>query len=78
MPSIKAIGLVARVLLDYAADNTAERHGLSQHDIATLTGTDWQTVHISLKSLQEEGAIRIERHRMILNKALLQEVAGVA
>jgi len=32
---------------------------------------------MSLKSLQDEGVIRIERHRIVLNKELLQKVAGV-
>jgi hypothetical protein len=33
---------------------------------------------MSLRSLQDEGAIRIERHRIIINKELLQKVAEVA
>jgi DNA-binding MarR family transcriptional regulator len=71
-------GLVAKVLLEYAADSTTERRQLTQRDIAALVGTDWETVHASLKSLQEEGKIRIERHRITINKELLQKAAGVA
>ena len=67
--------LVAKVLLEYAGDNTTERRQLTQRDIAVLVGTDWETVHSSLKSLQEEGTIRIERHRIIINKELLQKAA---
>jgi DNA-binding GntR family transcriptional regulator len=77
-PPSNAIGLVARVLLDCAEGDTTGRHRLAQRDIAALAGTDWETVHMSLKSLQDEGAIRIERHRMILNRELLQKVAGLA
>jgi DNA-binding Lrp family transcriptional regulator len=77
-PSINAIGLVAKVLLDYVEDNAGGQRRLAQRDIAALAGTDWETVHMSLKSLQEEGVIKIERHRMILNKELLQKVAAVA
>jgi DNA-binding MarR family transcriptional regulator len=69
--------MVARVLLDCASDSTTGRSRLAQRDIAALTGTDWGTVHMSLKSLQDEGVIRIERHRIVLNKELLQKVAGV-
>ena len=76
-PSSYATRIVARVLLDYAGDSTSGRHRLAQRDIAALANTDWETVHMSLKSLQDKGVIRIERHRMILNKELLQEVAGV-
>ena len=71
-------GLVAQILLEYARDSTTERRQLTQRDIAVLVGTDWETIHSSLKSLQEEGAIRLERHRIIINKELLQKVAGVA
>jgi DNA-binding transcriptional regulator YhcF (GntR family) len=76
--SSNAIRLVARILLDHAGNSTTEQRRLSQRDIAVLTGANWQTVHMSLKSLQDEGAIRIERHRMILNKVLLQKVAEAA
>jgi CRP/FNR family transcriptional regulator len=65
-------GLTAKVLLEYAGDSTTERRQLTQRDMAVLVGTDWETVHALLKSLQEEGAIRIERHRIIINKELLQ------
>jgi DNA-binding MarR family transcriptional regulator len=71
-------GLVAKVLLEYAGDSTTERRQLTQRDIAVLAGTDWATVHASLRSLHDEGFIRIERHRIIINKELLQAVAGVA
>lgn len=69
--------MVARVLLDCASDSSTARGRLAQRDIATLTGTDWRTVHMSLKSLQDDGVIRIERHRIVLNKELLQKAAGV-
>ncbi len=71
-------GLVAKVLLDYAGDSTTGRRQLTQRDIAVLIDTDWETVHASLESLQEEGAIRIERHRIIINKELLLKMARVA
>jgi hypothetical protein len=68
--------LVARVLLEHAGDGTTERRWLTQRDIATITDTSWEMVHLSLKSLQDEGAIRIERHRLIINRDSLQKVAG--
>ena len=71
-------GMVSKILLEYAGDSTTERRQLTQRDIAILVGTDWETVHASLKSLQEQGIIRIERHRITINKELLQKVAGVA
>ena len=41
-----------------------------------IAGTDWETVHLTLRSLRDEGAIRIERHRLIINKEMLQKAAG--
>lgn len=69
---------VAKILLEYAQDSTPGRGRLAQRDIAILAGTDWQTVHASLKYLQEEKAITIERNRIIINKELLSKEAGVA
>jgi hypothetical protein len=69
-------GLVAVVLLEHAGNGTTERCWLTQRDIATITGTSWEMVHVSLESLQNEGAIRIERHCLIINIELLQKIAG--
>jgi Mn-dependent DtxR family transcriptional regulator len=69
---------VAKVLLEYAGNSTTERRQLTQRDIAAMVGTDWKTVQASLKSLQDEGAIRLEHLRVVINKELLQKVAGVA
>ena len=70
-------GLVAKILLENTGDGTSERHRVTQRDIAMTVGTDWDMVHMSFKSMQEEGAIRIERHRLIINKELLQKLAGI-
>jgi DNA-binding MarR family transcriptional regulator len=67
---------VAKVLLEFAGDANNERNRLAQRDIAAITGKDWQTVYMSLKSLDLEGVIRIERNRITINKELLQKIAG--
>jgi hypothetical protein len=69
-------GMVARALLEHADDGTGGQHRLAQRDIAEAVGTDWGMVHISLKSMQEDGAIRIERNCLYINKELLQKMAG--
>jgi len=69
---------VARVLLEHAGDVTGGRGRLAKRDIADITGAGWGLVHISLQSLQEEGAIRIERNRLIINRELLRKVAEYA
>jgi hypothetical protein len=66
--------LVAKILLDQAADR--KQHQLAQRDMATLGSVDWEIVNTTLKSLQNEGAIRIERNRIIINKILLKKAAG--
>jgi DNA-binding MarR family transcriptional regulator len=70
-------GLIAKILLENAGDGTNGQNRVAQRDIAMTVGTDWGMVHMSLKSMQDEGAIRIERHRLIINKGLLQKLAGV-
>jgi len=70
--------LVAKALIKYTVDNKTGRRHLAQQDIAMLAGTNWDMVHASLKSLQNEGAIKIERHRIIINKDLLQKAAGIS
>jgi hypothetical protein len=68
-------GRVARVLLESAGDGASGRPRIAQRDIAATVGADWGMVHISLKSMQAEGAIRIDRHRLIINKERLQKMA---
>lgn len=65
-------GLVAKVLLETATNSKPRRRCLAQRDIARITGTGWGIVHMSLKSLQDEGVIRIERNRLIINKDLIK------
>jgi hypothetical protein len=70
-------GRVARVLLEHADDGASGRPRMAQRDIAATVGTDWGMVHISLKSMQAEGAIRIDRNRLIIDKERLRKVAGI-
>ena len=62
---------VAKVLLEKAGDASGQHQQLAQRDIASLLGICWEMVHASLESLENEGVIRVERHRIILNKELL-------
>jgi DNA-binding MarR family transcriptional regulator len=73
-------GNVAKMLLEHAGDgnNNGGRPRVAQRDIAATVGADWGMVHMSLKSMQEEGAIKIDHNRLIINKALLQKVAAMA
>jgi CRP-like cAMP-binding protein len=71
-------GRVAKVLLEYAGDGTGERPRLTQQEMAAMVGTAREMVGRSLKTLEEEGTIRMERHRIIItNQEALREMAGV-
>lgn len=71
-------GQVAQVLLDYAGDTADGQNRLTHRDMAEMLNTDWDKIHTSLKSLNDEGAIKIDRHRIIVEKELLQKVARSA
>lgn len=73
LPHIK--GQVAQVLLDHAGDNSSGQNRLTHRDMAEMLNTDWDKIHTSLKSLHDDGAIRIDGHRIIVEKDLLQKAA---
>ncbi len=71
-------GRVAKMLLEYAGDKTDDRPRLTQQEMAALIGTAREMVGRSLKSLEEDGMIRIERNRIIIaNQQALRETAGI-
>jgi len=74
---------VAKLLLDYATDHGGpeegvERPKLTQQEMAAMVGTAREVVGRSLKVLEEEGAIRMDRHRIVVtNRKALQQMGGV-
>lgn len=68
---------VAAVLLQQAEIETARRPNLSLGEMAARLDASWDMVNSSLKSLQAQGAIRIDRHRMHLNRKALERIAVV-
>ena len=72
------IGRVARILLEYAGDGSGARPRLTQQDMAAMAGTAREMVGRSLKVLEEEGTIRLDRHRIVIsNRDALRGLAGV-
>jgi CRP-like cAMP-binding protein len=70
---------VAKILLEYTGKESSERPRLTQQEIASMIGTAREMVGRSLKSLEEDGAIRIERnHIIIADQKILHEMAGVS
>ncbi|HLQ31208.1 MAG TPA: Crp/Fnr family transcriptional regulator [Chloroflexota bacterium] len=59
---------VAKLLLDYAdqPDRPGPRARLTQQDIAAMVGSVREVVGRSLAALEREGAIRIERARIVV------------
>lgn len=69
----------ARILLDYATTGNTGGRPLTQREMAALAGTAREVVGRSLKYLEDQGAISIARHRIIINdRALLKKLAGTA
>lgn len=69
------IARVAKILLKNAGDGTSPGLKLTQQEMAALAGSAREVVGRSLKSLEEDGVIRLERHRIVIaNKAALEEL----
>jgi CRP-like cAMP-binding protein len=67
---------VAKILLEYAADRSEPRPRLTQQDIAAMAGTAREVVGRSLKSLESDGLIRLESHRVVISdKEALRQLA---
>lgn len=68
------VGRVAKILLEYAGDGTGSGQRLTQQDMAAMAGTVREVVGRSLKTLQRAGAIRLDRHRIVVtNKDALRK-----
>lgn len=60
------IGRVARILLEYTAEGAPPVPRLTQRDMAAMAGTAREVVSRSLKTLEKDGFIKIDRHRIII------------
>jgi CRP/FNR family transcriptional regulator len=70
------IARVAKILLEYASDGTGPKPKLTQQEMAAMAGTAREMVGRSLKSLEDEGVIRLERQRVVItDKEALREIA---
>ncbi len=71
-------GRVAKILLQHAHDATAQNGGgrLTQQQMATMAGTAREMVGRALKGLEQAGAIRVERGRIVIvDKGALERLA---
>jgi CRP-like cAMP-binding protein len=61
------IGRIAKILLQYAGPGTETGQRLTQQEMAAMAGTVREVVGRSLKLLEEEGAIKLDHHRIVIN-----------
>jgi CRP-like cAMP-binding protein len=60
------IGRVAKILLDTATEAKGDGPKLTQQEMAAIAGTAREVVGRSLKSLEDDGIIKLDRHRIII------------
>jgi CRP-like cAMP-binding protein len=71
------ISRVAKILVENSDGGSGGQHRLTQQDMAAMAGTAREVVGRSLKSLEDDGAIKMERHRIIIkNVDMLKDIAG--
>jgi CRP/FNR family transcriptional regulator len=69
---------VAKILLENSEDTHEQKHRLTQQEMAAMAGTAREMIGRSLKLLEEEGKVRLERNRIVItDEKGLREVAGV-
>ncbi len=72
------ISRVAKILFEHIGGEMGRGPRLTQQEMAAMAGTAREVVGRSLKALEEEGAIKLDRHRIIItDKEALQEIMEV-
>ncbi len=77
LSSTQVMARLAKLLLGkYAGEEATVGLWLTQQDMASMIGTCREVVNRSLKIMEEKGAIRLRRHRVIvLDRSTLSEMA---
>ena len=71
------LGRVTKILLEHANDGAGINDHLTQQEMAAMAGTAREVVARSLKALEEQGNIRVERHRIVItDKKSLEEIVA--
>jgi CRP-like cAMP-binding protein len=72
------INRVAKILFEHIGGEMGRGPRLTQQEMAAMAGTAREVVGRSLKALEEEGAIKLDRHRIIItDKEALQKIMEV-
>jgi len=73
------IGRVAKILFEHIGAEMGRGPRLTQQEMAGMAGTAREVVGRSLKALEEEGAIKLDHHRIIItDKEALQKIMEVS
>ncbi|MFC1592638.1 Crp/Fnr family transcriptional regulator [Candidatus Omnitrophota bacterium] len=73
------ISRVAKILLEHTDDGADRRPRLTQQEMAAMAGTAREVVARSLKEMEEEGLLRLDRHRIVItDKEALNKIAEVS
>jgi CRP-like cAMP-binding protein len=73
------ISRVAKILFEQISGETDRAPRLTQQEMAGMAGTAREVVGRSLKALEEQGAIKLDRHRIVItDKEALQKIAEVS
>jgi len=70
---------VAKILYEYVGNGSLSGERLTQQDMAAIAGTVRELVGRSLKTLESSGAIKFDRHRIVItDKDTLKNIAGIS
>jgi CRP/FNR family transcriptional regulator len=73
------IGRVAKILVEQIGGEAGLKPRLTQQEMAAMAGTAREVVGRSLKELEEAGAIKLDRHRIVItDKEALQKIVEMA
>ena len=72
------ISRVARILFEHVGGEVGRGPRLTQQEMAAMAGAAREGGGRAVKALEEEGAIKLDRHRIIItDKEALQKIMGV-
>ena len=72
------ISRVAKILFQQISGESGRGPRLTQQEMAAMAGTAREVVGRSLKALEEQGAIKLDRHRIVItDKDALQKIIEV-
>jgi len=70
------IARVAKILMEHASDVAEPKPRLTHQEMAAMAGTAREMIGRSLKSLEDEGAIRLDHHKIVItDKETLRAIA---